>query len=48
MKAILNNKTYELYAIKEDNKTIIKAISKNDDTIILNEKENKKTSKNDV
>ena len=39
MQAILNSKKYELYAIRENNKPIIKGISKDNKTIILNKKE---------
>lgn len=39
MQAILNNKKYELYTIKENNKIIIKGISKDNKIIILNKKE---------
>lgn len=33
---IINNKAYTPYAIKIENKTILKGISKNGETIILN------------
>ncbi len=39
MQAILNNKKYELYVIRENSKIILKGIEKNNKTIILNKKE---------